>query len=62
MEKNPNQAHFSKNSIQNVGPNLNGKNEKPKSTNIDFIQKLRFFQTAKCCSKSKMKVQSFQKA
>jgi hypothetical protein len=34
----PNQAHFSKISIQNVGPNLYRKNEKTASTDIDFVQ------------------------
>jgi hypothetical protein len=41
MVKTQNQAHFSKFAIQNVGSNLYGKNEKPASTEMDFIQKIR---------------------
>jgi hypothetical protein len=42
LHKKPlNQAYFSKISIQNVEPNMNGKNEKTGSTKIYFIQKLR---------------------
>jgi hypothetical protein len=40
MKQTPNLGHFSKFSIQNVGSNLYGKNEKTASTEIDFIQKL----------------------
>jgi hypothetical protein len=39
MEKTPN--YFSKFSLQNVGPNLYGKNENTAFREIDFIQKLR---------------------
>jgi hypothetical protein len=42
IEKTPNQAHFSKISIQKNGPNLFEKNEKPASTEMDFIQKVRY--------------------
>jgi hypothetical protein len=40
MEKTPHSAHFSKNSTQNVGPNLYGKNKKTVSREMDFNQKL----------------------
>jgi hypothetical protein len=39
--KTHNQDHFSKFSIQNVGSNLYGKNEKTASKEMEFIQKLR---------------------
>jgi hypothetical protein len=41
MEKILNQAQFSKMSIQNIGSNLYGKNEKTAFTEMDFFQKLR---------------------
>jgi hypothetical protein len=40
-KKTSNQAHFSKISIQNVWPNLYGKNDKKTEPEIEFILKLR---------------------
>jgi hypothetical protein len=39
--KTPNQTHFSKFSLKNIGSHSKGKNENKASTEIDFIQKLK---------------------
>jgi hypothetical protein len=61
MQKIPNQVHFSKNSVQNVGSNLYGKNEKqpPRKLTL-FKNEASFLQTV--INVLKMKVQFFRQA